>query len=202
MENTVQIQFAINHPLSPLGKVRGGTYILRKGQNLFPLCPPPSSSFGNTNLSANIRDALSAEELSPSFAWLPYSKFQADLPPRLTTSIAMEEATFCLWAWTFSQPVSCWATLRHRSLILKQGGLLENIAWQAKHPWNENTPRNWGAPCIPTPKLASVENREARRDWNLALVLGIFRHLWAEPGHHLSLLRSSPQDMLYFCVWF
>lgn len=69
MKNTVQIQFAINHPLSPLGKVReGGTYILRKGQNLFLLCPPPLYSFGSTNLSANIRDALSAEELSPSFA--------------------------------------------------------------------------------------------------------------------------------------
>lgn len=68
MRNTVQILFATNHPLSPLGKVReGGTYILRKGQKLLPLCPPPLYSFGNINLSSNIGATLSTQKLSPSF---------------------------------------------------------------------------------------------------------------------------------------
>lgn len=45
---------------------------------------------------------------------------------------------------------------------------------------------------------ALLENWEARKDQYLTLVLGISRDLWAQPSHHLSLLKSRPQDMLPF----
>ena len=72
------------------------------------------------------------------------------------------------------------------------------VSRQAEHPWNENKSGIWGAPSVQTLRLILLESWEARKDQNWKVALGIFRHLWAQPNHHLSLLKNSSQDMLSF----